>query len=65
MTDFIHHQRLLPADEIERIAREASLDLIRFQDVAAMIPIGERPTMRDWLDRFNAGAGALPQPVCA
>ena len=26
-----------------------------FQDVAASIPLEERPTMRDWLDRFNAG----------
>jgi hypothetical protein len=58
MTDFIRHERLLPADEIDRIERDAPLDLIRFQDVAAGIPLEERPTMRDWLDRFNAG---LPQ----
>ncbi|TCM28130.1 hypothetical protein EDF59_13039 [Novosphingobium sp. ST904] len=55
MTDFIRHERLLPAGEIDRIARDAPLDLIRFQDVAATIPLEERPTMRDWLDRFNAG----------
>lgn len=55
MTDFIRHERLLPAREIDRIWREAPLDLIRFQDVAAMVPISERPTMQDWLERFNAG----------
>ena len=48
-------ERLLPASEIDRIEREAPLDLIRFQDVAAQIPLEERPTMRDWLDRFHAG----------
>jgi hypothetical protein len=62
LTDFIRHERLLAADEIDRIAREAPIDLIRFQDVAAMIRVGERRTMRDWLDRFNAGADALQRP---
>ena len=38
MTDFIRAEALLPADEIDRIEREAPLDLIRFQDVAAEIP---------------------------
>lgn len=55
MTDFIRHERLLPAHEIDRIWRDAPLDLIRFQDVAAMVPVSERPTMQDWLARFNAG----------
>lgn len=55
MTDFIRHELLLPAREIDRIWRDAPLDLIRFQDVAAMVPISERPTMQDWLKRFNAG----------
>lgn len=58
MTDFIRHERLLPADAIDRIERDPPMDLIRFQDVAAGIPLEEHPTMRDWLDRFNAG---LPQ----
>ncbi|WP_242121184.1 hypothetical protein [Sphingomonas lacusdianchii] len=55
MTDFIRHESLLPADEIDRIERNAPLDLIRFQDVAAGVPVDERPTMREWLERFNAG----------
>ena len=59
MTDFIRHERLLPIDEIDRIMREAPLDLVRFQDVAAGMPLEERPTMRDWIERFNAG---LPGP---
>jgi hypothetical protein len=49
---------LLPADEIDLIEDKAQLDPIRFQDVSAGIPREERPAMRDWLDRFNAG---LPQ----
>ncbi len=56
MTDFIRHEQLLPDAEIDTIVRDAPLDLVRFQDVAATIPIEERPTMRDWLERFNAGA---------
>lgn len=60
MTDFIRHERLLPAEEIDRIEREAPLDLVRFQDVAAGVPLDERPTMRDWINRFNAG---VPEPV--
>lgn len=55
MTDFIRHESLLPADEIDRIERNAPLDLVRFQDVAAGVPVDERPTMREWLERFNAG----------
>ena len=40
MTAFIRDEHLLPADEIDRIIRDAPLDLIRFQDVAAVIPLG-------------------------
>jgi hypothetical protein len=58
MTLFIRNEQLLPPDEIDRIVRDAPTDLIRFQDVAGQIPIGERPTMTDWLDRFHA---AFPQ----
>ncbi len=60
MTLFIRHERLLPPDEIDRIVRDAPTELIRFQDVAATIPVGERPTMRDWLDRFDASLPATP-----
>lgn len=55
MTDFIHAEGLLPEAEIRAIIRDAPLDLIRFQDVAALVPLPERPTMEDWLNQFNAG----------
>jgi hypothetical protein len=54
MTAFIRAEGLLPAHEVDRIVRDAPTELIRFQDVAAAIPIGDRPTMGDWLDRFHA-----------
>jgi len=67
MTDFIRAEGLLPAREIDRIWRDAPVDLIRFQDVAAMVPIGERPTMQSWLERFNAGlmTRRMDEPVAA
>jgi hypothetical protein len=65
MTDFIRHERLLPADDIDRIISEAPLDLIQFQDVAASIPIDERPTMRSWIERFNAAVPASQRPRLA
>lgn len=55
MTEFIRAERLLPATDIDAIVAEAPADLIRFQDAAALVPIEERPPLRDWLDRFNAG----------
>jgi hypothetical protein len=63
MTGFIRNEGLLPAREVERIWNSAPTDLIRFQDVAASIPIEERPTMRNWIDRFNAGITALDRPL--
>ena len=54
MTAFIRAEGLLPAHEVDRIVRDAPTELIRFQDVAAAIPIGERPTLGSWLDRFHA-----------
>ncbi len=54
MTDFIAAERLLPQAEIDSIQRNAPLDLVAFQNEAATQPLAERPTMRDWLDRFNA-----------
>lgn len=65
MIDFIRAEGLLPAREIDRIWRDAPLDLIRFQDVAALVPIGERPTMQNWLERFNAGLFAKAAPLAA
>ena len=53
ITDFICSEKLLPVPEIERIVRDAPTELVRFQDVAAAIPVQERPTMASWLDLFN------------
>lgn len=55
MTDFIRAEGLLDADDIEAIIRDAPADLIRFQDVAAQVPLPDRPAMTEWLARFNAG----------
>ncbi len=59
MTRFIRERGLLPSDEIDAIIAGAPVDLIAFQRVAAEIPLAERPTMRDWIDRFNAGVERL------
>lgn len=55
MTDFIRAEELLPSADINAIIRDAPADLVRFQDVTALIPIEARPAMTEWLDRFNAG----------
>ncbi len=66
MTDFIRNEGLLAAREVDRIWNTAPTDLIRFQDVAASIPLlEERPTMRDWIDLFNAGVTALDRQLLA
>lgn len=54
ITDFIRAELLLPAAEIDTIVAQAPLDLVRFQDLAASIPLSERPGIASWLDRFNA-----------
>src|SRR3546814_14963326 len=59
MTRFIRERALLPASEIDAIIAGAPVDLIDCQSVAAQIPLAERPTMRDWIDRFNAGVERL------
>ena len=55
MTDFIRAEELLPAADIDAIIRDAPAALIRFQDVAAHVPLPERPVMTEWLETFNAG----------
>lgn len=55
MTDYIRAEELLPAADIDAIIRDAPADLIRFQDVAAHVPLPERPAMAEWLETFNAG----------
>ena len=54
MTDFIRAEELLPATDIDAIMRDAPADLVRFQDVAAHVPLPERPAMAEWLETFNA-----------
>lgn len=55
MTDFIRAEELLPAADIDAIIHDAPADLIRFQDVAAHVPLPDRPAMAEWLEQFNAG----------
>ncbi|MFD2427621.1 hypothetical protein ACFSUK_04320 [Sphingobium scionense] len=59
MTQFIRERALLPPAEIDAIIAGAPVDLIDFQRVAANIPVRERPTMREWIDRFNEGVERL------
>ena len=55
MTEFIRQEKLLPAGEVDSIIATAPADLVRFQDAAARVALGDRATMRDWLSRFNSG----------
>lgn len=59
MTAYIRDQGLLSAREIEAIIAGAPVDLVDFQQIAAAIPIDQRPIMRDWIDRFNGGVVKL------
>lgn len=59
MTRFIRERGLLPASDVDAIIGGAPVDLIDFQRVVADIPLAERPTMRDWIDRFNDGVERL------
>ena len=59
MTEFIRARRLLSNDEIDAIIAGAPFDLIDFQHAAAAVPIDERPPLRDWIARFNAGVRRL------
>lgn len=60
MTDFIRRERLLAEAEIDAIVADAPTDLLRFQDVAAAVPLAERAPLAAWLDRFLAGEASLP-----
>jgi hypothetical protein len=44
MTDFIRAKNLLDPCEIDDIIAHAPQDLLAFQEVAALIPVEERPT---------------------
>jgi hypothetical protein len=59
MTEFIRDRGLLPPREIAAIVNGAPVALVEFQAVAAQIPIEERPPLREWIDRFNAGVTRL------
>lgn len=58
MTDFIRAEALLPSAEIDPIIRDAPADLVRFQNIAAHVPLPDRPAMSDRLTAFNAGLPA-------
>jgi hypothetical protein len=58
MTIFNRDEGLLdPARD--RIITEKPTELVAFLEVAAKVPLAERPTMGSWLERFNADAAAL------
>lgn len=58
MTAFIRQEELLDGAEIDAIIAEAPADLLNFQQIAATVPLDERPTMGSWLERFHAGRRA-------
>lgn len=60
MTIFIRNEGLLDPREVDHIIANTPADLIAFLEVAANIPLAERPTLGSWLERFNAGAALLP-----
>ena len=53
MTDYIREQALLPADEIDLIVNEAPRALITWQEAQSILPLSERPAMREWVDFFD------------
>lgn len=59
MTAYIRSEGLLDPGEIDAIIAGAPVDLVDFQQAAAHVPIDLRPTMRNWIDRFNAGVMKL------
>ena len=59
MTTFIRERGLLDFDEVDAIIAGAPIDLVDFQRIAAAMPIERRSSMRNWIDRFNAGVQAL------
>src|SRR3546814_898390 len=54
MTEFIRAEALRPGAEIDAIIRDAPTDLVRFQDIAAHIPLPARAAMSHWPTAFNA-----------
>ena len=59
MTAFIRLHALLDPTDIDDIVAGAPVDLVRFQDAAAGLPIDERPALGEWIERFNAGVTQL------
>ena len=54
MTAFIRLHALVDTDEVDAIVADAPVDLVRFQEAAAALPIDERPALGEWIARFNA-----------
>lgn len=65
MTDYIRARGLLDAAEVDWIVEHAPTQLQRFQERHAALPIEERPAIREWLDRFLAGADMPATPARA
>jgi len=61
MTVYIRDQGLLDAQDIDAIIAGAPVDLVDFQQIVAVIPVDERPIMRDWIDRFNGSVVTLAE----
>ena len=59
MTEFIRDRGLLPPLEIAAIINGAPVALVEFQEIAAQFPVEQRPPLREWIDRFNAGVTHL------
>ncbi|MCP3732149.1 hypothetical protein M9978_17135 [Sphingomonas sp. MG17] len=55
MTRFIRDEGLLSPRQVDRIVATAPTELLRFQAAAARVELAARPSMHDWLVRFNAG----------
>lgn len=54
MTDFIAANGLLPENEISDIQTTQLLDLERFLDNMAGLPLSDRTPLRCWLEKFDA-----------
>lgn len=63
MTAFIRAEGLLAAAEIDQIIANAPLDLLKFQRVAAAVPIEQRVHISTWIGRFNAGRACTSPPA--
>ena len=59
MTAFIRLHALVDTDEVDTIVAGAPVDLVRFQDAAAALPIDGRPALGEGIARSAAGVTQL------